>query len=665
MRRLTGGWIAVAAVAGLAMARLLPAYGLGLGLRLAAATVVLLVPGALVARALRCPGAAGALVWTLTALAGGLMVVFTTRSSLWLALVLLAVAGAVALPFARSRGDDSMLVLAAGVVFGILLWKVAPSIIAGDAPFHLARIRKLEAFGSLSLRSVDEFRDGGLHPGYAFPLWHGFLALVARLAGVDPTQVVRHEPSVLAPVAFLVAFEAGTALFRSRALGVAVAAAQITLLALAPGHGGIFRTLALPASAALVLLVPAALALAFRAAVEPSRFAYVSVAAASLVLALVHPTYAFFLLLPATGWFVARALLARKDLLPVGRAVAALALPAGAVALWLLPLARETASRDPSRRALTASRHGFQQYPHQIDVFSAHRYRLAPEVIDRRGAVAIAALALVPLAAFAPRRRWAAFVLGGTLAVLAALLIPELFVRLSDQVSLSQARRAAAFVPLPFALAGAAAVLARPLGLFLPAVGLATGIWLQLAYPGDFGYAFGSGGPALVTWVAALGGLAALIAAAATPKRWRFERPGLVAAVAVLCFCLPVAVSGFRHWSTAPVPSSQALPKNLVTVLRAKVPARSVVFSDPETSYLVAAAAPVYIASAPPAHVADTKANRPDARVRDAMSFQRTGLLSIPRLYGAGYILVDHRRTRLTLPLPRLYSDARYSLYRL
>ncbi len=665
MSRLAGAWLAVAALGALAIARLLPAHGVGLGLRLAAATVVLLVPGALVARALRCPGAAGTLVWTLAALAGGLAVVFATRSSLWLALVLLAVAGAVALPFARSRGDDSVLVLIAGVVFGILLWKVAPAVIAGDAPFHLARIRKLEAFGSLSLRSVDEFRDGGLHPGYAFPLWHAFLALVARLAGVDPAQVVRHEPSVLAPLAFLVAYEAGTALFRWRSLGVAVAAAEVTLLALAPGHGGIFRSLALPASAAQVLLVPAALALAFRAAREPSALAYASVGAASLVLALVHPTYAFFLLLPATGWFVARSILARQDLLPVGGAVASLALPAGAVALWLLPLARETVSRDPSAHTLTASRHGFEHYAHQIDVFSTHSFRLAPEVIDRRGAVAVAALALVPLAAFAPRRRWAAFVLGGTLAVLAALLIPALFVRLSDQVSLSQARRAAAFVPLPFALAGGAAVLARPLGVFLPAVGLATGIWLQLAYPGDFGYAFGGGGPALVTWAAAIGGAVALIAAATIPRRWRIERPGLLAAVAVLCFCLPVAVSGFRHWRPAPSPSSQVLPAGLVTVLQSKVPPRAVVFSDPETSYLVAAAAPVYIASAPPAHVADTKANRPDARVRDAARFQRTGLLAIPRAYGAGYVLVDRRRTPLTLGLPLLYSDARYSLYRL
>ena len=99
--------------------------------------------------------------------------------------------------------------------------------IGGDGLFHLARVRKLEAFDSLSLDAVDEFADGGLHPGYAFPLWHGFLALVARVAFVDPADVVLHEASVLAPLAFLVAYEAGYALFRRVGPAVAVVCAQV------------------------------------------------------------------------------------------------------------------------------------------------------------------------------------------------------------------------------------------------------------------------------------------------------------------------------------------------------------------------------------------------------------------------------------------------------
>ena len=311
--RLGAALVSAGALALLGIARLLPETGFGLGVRLAAATLVLLVPGMLVARALRTPGAAAALSWTLACLAGALVVVFATGSSLTLALLLLALCGAVALPFARRGEQTPWLVVAGGVALGILLWHVAGTIVAGDAPFHLARVRKLDDFGSLSLRAVDEFRDGGLHPGYAFPLWHAFLASVARLAGVDPSAVILHESSVLAPLAVLVTWEAGSTLFRSRPMGVAVAAGQVGLFALAPGHGGSFRTLALPSSAAQLLLFPAVLALGFRAVRDPTPAAYASVAAAGLALTLVHPTYAGYLLIVLGGWLVARLVLARRD----------------------------------------------------------------------------------------------------------------------------------------------------------------------------------------------------------------------------------------------------------------------------------------------------------------------------------------------------------------
>ena len=100
---------------------------------------------------------------------------FAVHSSLWLTLALLlvdrargrAVRGPAARAAARS-GRSGMLAL--GLVAGISLWWV--SRYDGDAFFHLARVQKLLALHDLSLRSVDEFKDGGLHPGYAFPLWH-------------------------------------------------------------------------------------------------------------------------------------------------------------------------------------------------------------------------------------------------------------------------------------------------------------------------------------------------------------------------------------------------------------------------------------------------------------------------------------------------------------
>jgi hypothetical protein len=342
--------------------------------------------------------------------------------------------------------------------------------------------------------------------------------------------------------------------------------------------------------------------------------------------------------------------------------LAAVILPAGAVALWLRPIADQTASVNPSADEVQRA---LQHYQGQLDVFSDGSYRLAPEIFGRSGAVAVAALFAVPLAVLAARRRWAAFVLGGFVAVLALMLIPELFTRFSDVVSISQARRAAGFVPFAFAIAGAAAVLARLLSIGALPVGLATGIAFQLAYPGDFGYALEQGGPALATWVALAGGAGALAAGIVLPRRFaELDRVGAIAAATAVLAVLPVALHGFTHWDERPVTGKELTP-GLVRALQEQVPRRAVVFSDDATSYEIAAFAPVYVANALPGHVADTKANRPYQRRDDANAFFRTGDLAIPRRYGATWLVVDRSRSKLKLTLPRVYADARYVLYRL
>ena len=269
------------------------------------ANVVLLLPGALVARALGQRSVSSTLAWSLALIIGALVVTFAVGSSLTLTLVLLLAAGLVSLRFVRRAPRPERIpgrrgVFAAGAVLGLLLWHVAGNI-GGDGLFHLARVQKLDAFGSLSLDAVNEFVDGGLHPGYAFPLWHGFLALVARVGFLDPAEVVLHEATVLAPVAILVAYEAGWALFRRVGPAVAVVLGAVSVTALAPDHGGAYTALGLPATASRQILLPAALALALTYVETPSRGLLASVAAAGLVLTVVHPTYAIFLWLPFAG----------------------------------------------------------------------------------------------------------------------------------------------------------------------------------------------------------------------------------------------------------------------------------------------------------------------------------------------------------------------------
>jgi hypothetical protein len=106
------------------------------------------------------------------------------------------------------------------------------------------------------------------------------------------------------------------------------------------------------------------------------------------------------------------------------------------------------------------------------------------------------------------------------------------------------------------------------------------------------------------------------------------------------------------------------LTPGLVQQLR-NLPEGAIVFSDLETSYRVAALAPVYVAAGPPAHVADTEPNRPYERRGDVVRFLRTGDLAIPRSYGADWLVIDRRRSFLRPALPVLYADERYLLYRL
>ena len=633
-------------------------------LKLAFATAVVLAPGWLVARSLGVRSVSATLAWSLLVVFAALAVTFAVGSTLTLTLVLIVIAAVVAFILGARRGWPRVegvpgrgIALFWGGIVGVIIWVSAP-MVQGDGLFHLARIRKLLDLDGLSLERVSEFADGSLHPGYAFPLWHGFIALVAKVAHEDPERVVTHLPSILAPLAVVVAFEAGWALFRRTWAAGATAGAQVAMICFAPGMGGAYVFLALPATASRQLLVPAALALALESVRSPRLGVVVSTAAAGFALAVVHPTYAIFLWIPFVGFLVVRALWERADVATGSLALAALAVPAGLFLVWLRPIVNDTRSVTPDSAELHRA---FEQYGGQLVVHSDASYNLAPEVFTRSGAVAIAALLMIPLAGLAARRRWAAYVAGGSLAVFAVMLVPFLFTSLADLVSISQARRAAGFLPFAFAFAGGMGVLTRLVGPLLIPLALGAGMLLQIIYPGDFEYVLREPAPAWITWFAVVGAVVAL--GVGLYRR----RPALEmgAALASAAFLLPVIGGGLLHLRPTPLPEIATLTGGLVSAARADVPAGAVVFSDPETSFRLAAFAPVYIASAPPGHVADTEKNRPYERARDARRFLRTGDLSIPRSYDAEYVVLDRLRTELELDLPVVYEDERFVVYRL
>jgi len=564
--------------------------GVWLLLQLVFGFAVVLAPGALVARTIGVRSVSATLGWSLAVVFAALAVTFLVGGSLTLTLVLVLAGGAAALAVGIHRQQPGRLVAihgsvphrsavaGVGALVGLLLWHVAGHV-GGDGFFHLARIQKLLAFGDLSLSSANEFPDGGLHPGYAFPLWHGFLALVARTSGAEPVDVVLHAPTVLAPLLVLVVYEAGWALFRRPVPAAASVAAGVAIAAMAPSHGGALTALALPAPASRQVLVPAALALALEAVRRPTTATLATAGAGSLVLAAVHPTYAVFLWIPFTGFLAVRWLWERRDAREGGLALAALVVPAGLFLAWLLPVVADTASVAPDASERTRA---FDQYAGQL-TGTADRFSVVPELFGRTGAVAVAALLLIPLAGLASRRRWAAYVVGGSLAVFVLCLVPWVFTPFSDVVSLSQSRRLAGFLPLAFALAGGMGVLARLLGRATAPVALAAGIVLQLAYPGDFGYALDHGGPAWATWIAVLGVLVAL--GLGFRRRPPLERTAALASALVL---LPTYAHGLTHWTPSDARRPNPLTDSLVEGWVLVEPSVRSALGEPELQDLVA-----------------------------------------------------------------------------
>ena len=673
------------AAALLGISRLLPETGFGLWVRLAAASFVVLLPGRLVARCLGQRSVAAAFSWAVALVGVGLALAFTLGASLDATIAFALAVGAVALvflvagpvlpdePVALPVRLTRLVIGVVGLIVGAALWAIH-DVLSGDAFFHLGRMRKLDALGSLSLHDVGEFAGGGLHPGYAFPLWHGCMAVVARLAGVDPTSVALHEPSLLVPLALVLTFEMGVAVFRSTGLAVAVVLAQFGLRVLAQGHGGIYPDLWQPGQAATQLLLPAVVALFFVLARRPSWPVALTLAAGSADLALVHPTYALFIAIPLIAYVAVRALFTRGGDLRRGIvALAALGLPMGLAYLWLRPVVDQSVALHLGSTGLKAS---LKHYEPDLVIHSLTRYNLAPARVDRLGPVPIAALVLTPLAFFARRRRWSALVLGGTVLILGLDLWPLVFPHFSNVVSLSQSRRAAVFIPFALAFAGGFAVLAGVNRVLACAVALGAGLWLQLSYPGDFGQTAARHQPPLAVWIALYGAIAAIVLG--TVVAWLRRDPfpmlgrprGGTVALAALLFVIPVAVHGFSQWTPSQPVDSHALTPGLIRFLRQDVPARAIVFGDLETSYRAVAFAPVYVVGVPPTHAGNTRPNRLFARRRAVLSFFAHPSLSVPQQWHAGWLVLRRDERKQWRAIERqgrrpVYADSGFVVFKL
>lgn len=676
-----------AAPGALVLGHLLPASGPGLALRLAgAAACVLLVPGALVLRALAWAPApavavAGALAVSLAIGGVGLAVVFLFDTSIVVIglVVALFCVGAVPFAFRRERSSLGLLederrpflaVLAVSIAYACVLWWAAGPL-KSDGLFHAARERKLADFGSLaSLSTVDEFKDGGVHPGYLFPLWHAVEALISRAAGVDVVTASLYLPVVLLPLAFVLFYALGSVVFRSPWGGAALVVAGLAQFGFAAGETnppgtGFFENLSWPRGSAFLLISVALLAVGFAYILEGGWRYLVPLVAASFALTAIHLTYTPFVAIVLGGFLLARLLFVRAWDETATRVVVVLGGVVVPFVLFLpvvVPVARESADVTPSG----ATREFELEHFHGIFRSVGRWVVMSPDAVAHGGPMVAAGLLAVPLAAFAGRRFWAAVVLGGVLMIVVVAFTPPLFTLFSESLSLSQTRRLPLFLPLGVAVVGAAAVLSR-----FKAVGLAVaataGIVLTVFY-GDPTPRYE--GPGWLVIAGSVGGVAALVVVAVRQSPGPDVGPWALAIVVALA--LPVGVRAL--YGLEPGGRTGQLTPGAIAAVRDDVPVGAVVFSDPRTGYELAAYAPVYITSSRPGYVAPTKANHVGDRLNEARRFlsdtsvsdaQRREILD---RWGAQWVLVDKSR-----PYPRdflsqfhlAYQDGRYALYRL
>jgi hypothetical protein len=352
------------------------------------------------------------------------------------------------------------------------------------------------------------------------------------------------------------------------------------------------------------------------------------------------------------GLLLARAVLGgERDSRVLLVALAGLLVPAGLFLAWLAQFVDEI--RQPAVR--------FTLQTEAVD----GGLRLRPEQIAFGGGVKVLALLLVPLALLAAGRRFAAYVLGGSAALLVLALVPAFFDPFASALSLSQAVRLPSFLPLPFAIAGGALLVSR---FRIAGVGAAllAAVAFEVAYPHD------ATGAAWAVWFAAVGATVGLaIHAFARPRR-----PDLPAGpwplLAVLALVLPVAVHGFTRFERWDDPDPYGLSPGLVQALRDDVPPLAVVLAPSVTSYRIAGDVPVRIVVAPRGHVAFIADEEYGLRSRStrrfffepgASSAEREATL---RRFGVTWVVVDKTRGRPALPgdLALVYEDARYALYR-
>jgi hypothetical protein len=644
-----------------------------------ASPIVLLLPGAALVRLLGWSRTASGLfvhsfIWSLMIAAASLLIAFVLETSVvgalvayFLATIGFTVAGwGRPLPeFEREELHALLLVVGLGILCGFVL-VVGPQFgQRGDWVEHLGRTRKIAELPELvSLESIQLVGpDIGLHPMYAFPLWHGVMAFIARFVALDSEFVVMHLATLLAPIAAVTAFHAGRIVFGTTALGVATAVVQLTWISI-PWKISQLDRLAEPGHVVIVILYLVAIGATFSYLRRREFNSLALLAATSLAMTLLHASYVPHMLIPL-GSFLLLHFAVERDVKLAWDGLAvlvAILLPFLIYLPWIYPTASaEGTSLDPAGQLATST----ETYRTLIDV-AGLSVRMGADAVMRAGALLVAGTLLIPACIFAIRKRWGAFVVGGFLGLAIMLMTYPGFMFLVDLMNISQSRRLVLFIPVAFMVVAGACVIARQRLALIGALVIGAVLWI--AYPGDFGYWMHTAGPGWVAWVAVAAAVVGIVAVL-----WRklpqIAAPARYATGAAVCLCIPILIGSFLD-----LPGEGNLEslfsEEFVEEFRDSVEPGAIVFGRGIEMYKLTAEVPVFSNATQPGHGGDTSIAKLDVRYEEGEELfypstsREEGLATLEK-YDSEWLVVDEARNYpgWINELPLEFSEDGFSVY--
>jgi tetratricopeptide (TPR) repeat protein len=388
-------------------------------------------------------------------LLGFLAFVFRWSLDALLGLTLAEVAGLlVALRLIKRRtsipiGSPRVLfVLLIAIAFSVILFRIG-AYQDGDAIGHLTWVRRLFERGAADQSAFTLYPGGPVYPPYSYNCWHLGLALIARLARVDPVVLWVHLSSFLV-VPFIYAFWLlSKRLFESENAAFAVTLLYVGVEGVYKGMW-IWRLAPYPDQVGKFLLIIGLFAV-LEYVLSSRRRLLTIVGLTAFTLPLVHiSAYTYYILLVAS--FTALAWIMRADKARLRRALIALAalmLAAAAIgAVKLYEFYTSPAASGIIERMFES--HEFVRLSFDMYIVNPSGLLAQSSKFPYLFLLNVLALALVPLTfyrAWKTRKPWAVFLSAGVLGTVLYIFNPLIVTAVIRILGGNLASRAAFLIP--------------------------------------------------------------------------------------------------------------------------------------------------------------------------------------------------------------------------